>query len=116
MRVPVEIRREQSGLNIQWQDGTSCYLSSQKLRENCPCAECREKRGDDSHQSPLLPKKKSLLRVVEASKEEALQLNKIWQVGNYALGLAWGDGHDSGIYSFDLLDRLGASQAAAVLK
>jgi DUF971 family protein len=29
-------------------------------------------------------------------------------VGNYALALAWGDGHDTGIYSFEFLWRLGA--------
>jgi len=28
-------------------------------------------------------------------------------VGNYALGLGWGDQHDTGIYSFDYLYRLG---------
>jgi DUF971 family protein len=28
-------------------------------------------------------------------------------VGNYALALVWGDGHDSGIYSFRFLRRLG---------
>ena len=28
-------------------------------------------------------------------------------MGNYALGLSWGDSHDGGIYSFAYLRRLG---------
>ncbi len=36
-----------------------------------------------------------------------LELRNLGQVGNYALALTWGDGHDAGIYSFRFLRRLG---------
>ena len=36
-----------------------------------------------------------------------LELRELGQVGNYALSLRWGDGHDGGIYSFAFLRRLG---------
>ena len=36
-----------------------------------------------------------------------LELRNIEQVGNYALGLGWGDAHDTGIYSFRYLRALG---------
>jgi DUF971 family protein len=36
-----------------------------------------------------------------------LELRNIEQIGNYALGLGWGDSHDSGIYSFRYLRALG---------
>ena len=43
-------------------------------------------------------------------KEEALRrsvIRELGQVGNYALSMRWGDGHDGGIYSFAFLRRLG---------
>jgi len=51
--------------------------------------------------------KSSLLRVVEHEKQEELQLERIWGVGNYAIGMVWGDGHDSGIYTYFYLRELG---------
>jgi DUF971 family protein len=36
-----------------------------------------------------------------------IELRNLEQVGNYALGLAWGDAHDTGIYSFRYLRALG---------
>ena len=38
---------------------------------------------------------------------QSLDLREIEQVGNYALGLTWADGHSSGIYSFRFLRTLG---------
>jgi DUF971 family protein len=37
----------------------------------------------------------------------ALELRKLEQVGNYALSLGWGDGHDTGIYTYRFLRELG---------
>lgn len=105
-KIPSECKRNgKDGLTIVWSDGQRDEFSSETLRKNCPCAECREKRGDGSHATPLTPKK-SLLNVVESTKEEELALERIWLIGNYALGIAWGDGHDSGIYTFKLLAEL----------
>ena len=36
-----------------------------------------------------------------------LELRDLEQVGNYALGLTWADGHNTGIYSFRFLRALG---------
>jgi DUF971 family protein len=30
-------------------------------------------------------------------------------IGNYAVRLAWNDGHSSGLYTWELLERLGQS-------
>ncbi|WP_045861166.1 gamma-butyrobetaine hydroxylase-like domain-containing protein [Teredinibacter purpureus] len=50
--------------------------------------------------------------------EEVLQLNKqtvaitgIEPLGNYAIKLIFSDGHDSGIYSWEYLQELGANNA-----
>lgn len=113
-----EIRRQaESGLLLTWNDGSRFELSYRLLRTECPCAECREARGDSSHAKPLTSKKNAL-RVIDASADEQLKLTEIWAVGNYAIGLAWGDGHKTGIYTFELLralcERTRASETTTV--
>ena len=48
-----------------------------------------------------------MLAVIEHTLDEELKLVRIWGIGNYALGMEWGDGHDSGIYTYRLLFELG---------
>ena len=106
MIEPKSIKRDaKQGLSITWSDGDHTLMTCKLLRRECPCAECKMKRGEDSHSSPLTPKK-SLLRVVEHTTEESLTIDQIWMVGNYALGMKWADGHDSGIYTFEYLRML----------
>ena len=94
-----------SGLEIEWSDGLKVFLPGRKLRLNCPCATCQEQRGDASHSKPL-GGRQSLLKVVKADVEESVGLEQVWSVGNYAIGLRWKDGHDTGIYPFPLLYEL----------
>ena len=109
--TPLEIRRAGSrGLTITWSNGHTQELSSELLRRSCPCASCREARGDESHSRPLTgeraPGKKRSLIIVENTLEEQLDLSAIWGVGQYAIGIRWADGHDSGIYTFEYLRSL----------
>lgn len=91
-------------LRLVWSNGIAYEISAEQLRRVCPCATCREERGEGNHEAPLsAPKKKSLLRVVESTLAEETMLTRIWSVGNYALGMEWGDGHNTGIYSFSQL-------------
>jgi DUF971 family protein len=46
--------------------------------------------------------------VIESTIAEETDLREIWGVGQYALGMRWGDGHDSGIYTFTYLRELAA--------
>ncbi len=111
--VPIQIERKQAeGIEITWSDGSTHALSSKVLRTNCPCAGCKEARGDTTHQTPLTGKK-SLLKVISSSRDEELRLQRIWAVGQYALGMEWADGHANGIYTFELLRELGAQQTRA---
>lgn len=105
--MPTEIKRDaRTGLTISWRDGTTTQLSTETLRRECPCASCKEQRGDTSHSKPLTTKKRGLA-VIQNTIEEQLDLKEIWAVGQYALGMRWGDGHDTGIYPFSLLFELG---------
>ncbi len=110
MNAPVEIvRNGESGITVTWNDGTVQSISSSVLRINCPSAVSRAKRGDSSHDEPiqLQTSRKSLLKIVDNSSDEELRLVRIWTIGNYAIGMQWGDGHDTGIYDFRLLRTLG---------
>lgn len=103
---PKEVKRlGPDGLQIEWDNGTVHVLNSETLRKNCPSATSLMKRGDTSHDKPLSGK--SRLSIVEASSEDELKLEKIWLVGNYAIGMRWGDGHDTGIFNFPYLFELG---------
>lgn len=107
IHTPTEIRRNGTqGLSISWGDGSTSSLPSEVLRRQCPCASCREKRGDSTHAKPLTGKKRSLA-IMESSIEQETALEEIWAVGQYALGVRWADGHDTGIYPFELLKALG---------
>lgn len=108
--TPSEITRDaKTGLTISWRDGTTSTISTEALRKQCPCAACKELRGDSSHSKPLTTKKRGLA-IIQNTIEEELDLKEIWSVGQYALGMKWGDGHDSGIYPFSLLFELGRAE------
>jgi DUF971 family protein len=106
MISPTRIKREQAKLLIDWNDGHSSIITAEVLRQNCPCASCREERGDGNHSKPIFKAKPRSLRVVEHTAQESLQLDEVRLVGNYAVGLTWRDGHSTGIYPFTLLLEL----------
>jgi len=98
-----------SGLEIGLSTGEIRKIDAAQLRKNCPCASCLEKRGESSHSAPLSPlpvKGKGLLKIVKSSAEEETNITKIWNIGNYALGVKYSDGHDSGIYTYQFLLEL----------
>ncbi|MBK1830738.1 DUF971 domain-containing protein [Verrucomicrobiaceae bacterium R5-34] len=83
-------------LALSWGDGQENFISLKKIREHCPCAVCQ---GEPD----------ALGRVVKPTvhhTERSFQLIRLQQVGGYALQLFWADGHNSGIYTFDLLRQL----------
>ena len=83
-------------LAIVWDDSQETYLDPEPLRRACPCALCKGETNVLSHAAPA-PK-----NFTPASFEL-----RSWQyVGGYALQPQWGDGHASGIYSFDYLRSL----------
>ena len=81
------------GLLIVWGDGRECRFEAAALRRVCPCAQCvNEWTGE---------------RVLKADSISAeLTVEGIEIVGRYALNFRWGDGHQTGIYSFRLLREL----------
>ena len=88
-------------LVIDWSSsGKRTYLVTE-LRDNCPCATCREKRKEEPT-SPLLP-------VLSIEETQPLKIASMRPVGSYAYSIAFSDGHDSGIYTLEHLLQLGTS-------
>ena len=86
-----------SELAVKWDNGTESFIALEKLRRYCPCASCNVERdimgnlykGPDK---PLGPR--------------SFQIVRLNNVGGYAIQPQWGDGHNSGLYSYDYLQRL----------
>jgi len=99
---PVELKIvEPASLLIQWSDGRKQQYPLAELRDLCPCATCREKRKGDA-QTPAM-----LLPVLSTAEAQPLRLVAMKPVGNYAYSIAFSDGHDTGIYTFDQLRDMG---------
>jgi DUF971 family protein len=79
-----------------WSDSFTAVVKMNDLRNNCPCAECQEKRIENE-------RKVIELKVVR--KGEFL-LDKIIPAGNYALNFEWADGHNLGYYPWQLLREI----------
>ena len=98
---PINIKiSAENRLQIEWDDGVVHEYGFRELRDICPCATCREKRRDDNPQQDLLP-------VLSAAEAQPLRILEMQPVGNYAYTIRFSDGHDTGIYQFDLLREIG---------
>lgn len=102
--VPVDISRTEVGIEIQWNNGEHRSYRTAALRAACPCATCREKHAAKSSDSV---KKPMALPVLSAAEARPLKIERMRAVGNYAYNIAFSDGHDSGIFTFDYLYSLG---------
>ena len=82
---------------IDWSDGEQRTYGIRELRNRCPCATCREKRKQPE---PMLP-------ILAEAATQPLQIDGMKPVGSYAYSIAFSDGHDTGIFTFELLKELG---------
>lgn len=96
---------DQGDLVIGWNNDTVSTYQVAILRDNCPCATCREKRKAPAPTRSLLP--------VMAPEDFGLKITEMKPVGSYAYGISFSDGHDSGIYTLDHLYALGNPDTAS---
>ena len=106
--TPRTLKNDGDALVIEWSDGATHRLPWRLLRQMCPCATCRVERN-----KPAAPEPKSLLTVLKPAEARPLAPVSIKPVGNYAYGIAFTDGHSSGIYSLDFLRELGERTSAS---
>jgi DUF971 family protein len=99
---PTNIEQIGNELAIRWSDGLESYLPLERFRRACPCAACGgepDVLGNISRPD---------VSYTPASFELAG-----WQlVGGYAIQPRWGDGHNTGLYSFQYLRRLTAESSS----
>lgn len=83
-------------LAIKWADGSEQYIRLEALRRACPCAGCKGEvdimgnlyKGPATHLTP-----------------QAFHLTRLLPVGGYGVQPVWGDGHSSGIYTYEFLQK-----------
>ena len=91
--VLTEARRlpEEGRLRLTWSDGHSAEYGYDYLRGWCPCAGCQGHSFQKiRYQPPASP----------------VTAESIKPVGNYAISIAYSDGHGTGIYRYDFLREI----------
>jgi len=91
----IKLHRKSRVLEISFSDGTTFKFSCEFLRVYSPSAEVR---GHSPGQE-----------VLQTGKKE-VSISHIEPVGNYAVQLNFSDGHNTGLYSWDLLYDYGMHQ------
>lgn len=94
---PTELRlaRTHDTLHVTFDNGESYALPAEYLRVKSPSAEVR---GHGSGPARLVTGK------------EAVKIETLEPVGNYAVRILFDDGHSTGLYSWDYLRALGAEK------
>ena len=94
---PAEIRLSSSRtvLHVEFDNGDAVELSAELLRVESPSAEVQG-HGAGQKTTP--------------SGKQVVTISRVEPVGNYAIRLVFSDGHDTGIYSWDLLYDYGQRQ------
>jgi len=90
-------------LAVAWEDGAESFFALELLRRACPCAAC-------GGEPDVLGR---VLRPDVQYSRESFSLTSFEFVGGYALQPVWGDGHRTGIYSWNYLRRLADSHCAS---
>lgn len=93
-RLPKRIHNGGSEIVITWDDDRVVSHPARALRLACQCAAC----VDEISRRPLLD---------AATVSGDLRALGIDLVGSYAVRIAWSDGHDTGIYPYDVLWEMG---------
>jgi len=102
--VPTQLSRVDAGIRIRWSDSQVREYLAKDLRAACPCATCREQRA-----AP--PPHATSLNVISLEETRPLGIAALTPVGNYAYSVAFSDGHDTGIFTLELLRGLGRAVA-----
>lgn len=93
--TPVGFKKsDDKTMSVLWQDGKQMDFGVRDLRLACPCAQCVEETTGKILLDPATVADDVLPEVVVT-------------VGSYAVSIGWTDGHETGIYSFDLLRSIG---------
>ncbi|MCO4835114.1 MAG: P-loop NTPase [Acidimicrobiaceae bacterium] len=96
-------QRDRTTLSVLWEDGRQDDLDVRDLRLACRCAACVEEMSGRALLDP------ATIAVDVAPRS-------ITSVGNYAINVAWTDGHSTGIYAFDSLRAMAERDDAKTIQ
>lgn len=85
---------ERRVFEVTWDDGQVSEYEWEPMRRACPCAYCSGeggRRGNVSEGTHF--------------SETQTTMKEVYPVGRYGLTPVWGDGHETGIYTFKMLRR-----------
>ena len=105
-----EMRERRSGVKVQYEDGrdgeggfvvlegrasSPLYVDAAVLRNECRCAACVDERtGERLHKGRI---------------QRNIRVRGMQPRGNYAVSVAWSDGHATSLYPYDQIEQLGKS-------
>ncbi len=99
MIKPTNIQLIGNEVAIAWDDGSESYIPAPVLREKSPSAETAGERD-------IL----GVLHGGETGKDYSGVTVESWEfIGSYAVRFRFSDRHATGLYSYELLKRLGSS-------
>ena len=103
--VPTAVRAHQDEgfLEIRWSDEVAHCFPYKFLRGHCPCAECVDENTG--------------IRTLDVeSLSDQIRPMHLSFSGNYALKIYWNDGHQTGLYTWDHLERLSKEPSVTLAK
>jgi DUF971 family protein len=91
---PADLQIIGNQLAIKWSNGAENFILLENLRRACPCAECKGETDilGNLHRNPPKP-----------LTQKSFELKRFVPVGGYAVQPVWGDGHATGLFSFEYL-------------
>jgi len=93
---PTQIKQiSPNEIKIAWDDGHESLFMTEYLRRNCPCATCLNEQ-EENRKGGMFS-----LPLANQTQIRAMELS-----GHNAVVITWGDGHKTGIYTWDYLRRI----------
>lgn len=101
---PLQIKiLDKTFLLIKWDEESESKIGLKYMRDECPCANCK---GETILLKTYRPPKPTIL------DPKMYKIQNIQPVGAYAIQVSWQDGHNTGIYSWEYLQKLAEDESS----
>lgn len=95
--LDLSLNPEKDTLTVSFDDGAVFTLAAELLRVESPSAEIQGHGADQK---------------VTPGKKRNVTIREIHPVGNYAVRIVFSDGHDTGLFTWEILYRYGRDHAS----
>ena len=85
------------GIKAHWSDGGVCVFPYRLVRLSCRCAHCEDEMTHER-------------RLVASSVPDDIIAVELLDIGNYGVQILWSDGHEAGIFTFEMLWNLALAE------